>query len=223
MVAGKIGCRGKPWPESAIQKPVVSLDGAFAAVDVFHQEVDGAERDFHRVFQRGAAIQVLRNIIFQILHVRHSDHGLLPFSALDQRIGVFGKCPLAVLQAEQNQVPADGFLFEGYAMRIEVPLGVPMQDLPRSRERKILPIDFRKIARGVAYLAITHVGEQRNHSEIIGFHGDEDFFGSDGEPAGHATIAMNVRVAREPAGRFGIFGRLDQNQRKKGQDQSLAG
>ena len=134
------------------------MHGAFAAVDVFHQEVDGAERDFHRVFQRRAAIQVLRNIIFQILHVRQSNHGFLTFGALDQRIGVFRECSLAVLQAQQNQVPADGFLLEGYAVRIEVPFGVPMQNLVRSREWKILPVDFRKIARGVAYFTVTHIG-----------------------------------------------------------------
>ena len=122
-----------------------------------------------------------------------ADHGALLPRPVDDRVGVLVIDDLGVLEAEDDEVPADRLLVEGHALRIEVPFGIPVH-------QAVGLSDQRKVDSGLANLAVADVAEHSDDVEVVGPHHLADFV--------RREHAVGVRPrAEDPAMRVGIPGK----------------
>ena len=110
-----------------------------------------------------------------------------------------------MVETEQDEMPSDGSLGEGYAAGVEVPLCIPVQDASRSRGRIIGALNSREVLGRIADFAVPHIGEQRDNSQVIRVHGLEHILSRDREAACNPAIAMYVRVSRVPASELRVL------------------
>ena len=73
---------------------------------IFRYEIGGAQRDFHRVFHRGAAVQALRDGAILIVHVSEARDCALLMRPVQDRIRVLLPDLVGLGETQGHQVSA---------------------------------------------------------------------------------------------------------------------
>src|SRR5512140_1234155 len=100
---------------------------------------------------------------------------------------------MSLLQTKKDNMSPQSFMFKCSSERIKMPLGIPVDQATWPGLNSIFTVHFGQIREAVFYLPITHIGQDRNDSQIVCVHHPGKFtFRQYGCSISAISVNMNI-------------------------------